>query len=95
MNMLPESTCCEMLKVHLIEGTILYIPKFRKFGIPVLDGGTSYIAIQFCPWCGHRLPIELSEEWFQILDTIGIEYYDAKSIPEEMNTDTWWKKKKL
>lgn len=26
-----------------------------RFGLPVRDGGSSYIAIDFCPWCGSRL----------------------------------------
>ena len=25
------------------------------FGIPIHDGGTSVIAINFCPWCGNKL----------------------------------------
>lgn len=27
----------------------------NQFGIPVRDGGRSFIAIQFCPWCGTPL----------------------------------------
>jgi hypothetical protein len=26
------------------------------FGLPVHDGGSSHVVIQFCPWCGTRLP---------------------------------------
>jgi hypothetical protein len=36
---------------------ILYVEKFGEYGIPVLDGGTSYIILDFCPWCGAKLPI--------------------------------------
>jgi hypothetical protein len=25
------------------------------YGIRVLDGGSSFLMIQFCPWCGARL----------------------------------------
>lgn len=25
------------------------------FGIPIHDGGTSAIAVSFCPWCGRAL----------------------------------------
>ena len=35
------------------------IIRFRKsskgYGIPIHDGGNSYIEIEFCPWCGTRL----------------------------------------
>jgi len=27
------------------------------FGLIVHDGGTSYIRIEFCPWCGTNLPM--------------------------------------
>ena len=26
------------------------------FGIPIRDGGSSMITIQYCPWCGIQLP---------------------------------------
>ncbi len=26
-----------------------------NYGIPVRDGGSSYIAIDFCPWCGIKI----------------------------------------
>ena len=26
-----------------------------EYGIIVHDGGESYIAIQYCPWCGKKL----------------------------------------
>jgi hypothetical protein len=28
----------------------------NKFGIPVRDGGRSWVPIRFCPWCGIHLP---------------------------------------
>lgn len=28
------------------------------YGIPVHDGGTSFVSIQFCPWCGADLEDE-------------------------------------
>lgn len=28
-----------------------------SYGLPVHDGGSSWIAIGFCPWCGSRLPV--------------------------------------
>ncbi len=27
----------------------------KKYGIPIHDGGSSYIRINFCPWCGREL----------------------------------------
>ena len=33
-----------------------YSDRWRSYGIMIHDGGSSSIAIQFCPWCGTRLP---------------------------------------
>jgi hypothetical protein len=27
-----------------------------EYGLIIHDGGQSYIAINFCPWCGTKLP---------------------------------------
>lgn len=35
--------------------TLIYSARSRRYGIPVRDGGTSYIHITHCPWCGKRL----------------------------------------
>ncbi|MDF3028892.1 MAG: hypothetical protein K0S23_3199 [Fluviicola sp.] len=31
----------------------------KEFGIPIHDGGSSYIRINYCPWCGVQLPVSL------------------------------------
>ena len=33
----------------------------ESYGIPVHDGGSSYITINYCPWCGQCL--EEGEDW--------------------------------
>lgn len=30
----------------------------RIFGLIIHDGGSSYITIVYCPWCGSKLPTE-------------------------------------
>jgi len=35
--------------------TLVFNKKSGAFGIPVRDGGSSYIQIGFCPWCGVQL----------------------------------------
>lgn len=92
MSNYPQTICCDMMSVHLKEETIRYFAKFREFGIPVQDGGTSKITIGFCPWCGEDLPASLRERWFETLDEMGIDYDDKVRLPEEMKTDAWWKK---
>ena len=38
------------------DNLIDYSAKFDEYGIIVHDGGQSHVQIQFCPWCGSRLP---------------------------------------
>ena len=38
---------------------IYYDKKDKQYGIIVHDGGTSFINISFCPWCGVRLKTKL------------------------------------
>lgn len=37
------------------DATLIHIQSKGKYGIPVRDGGSSYIAIDYCPWCGIKL----------------------------------------
>lgn len=40
------SDCPDALVVHLSTG---------EFGLRIHDGGSSFITIQYCPWCGKHL----------------------------------------
>ncbi len=35
---------------------IYYSSQFDEYGIIVHDGGSSYIIIRHCPWCGKNCP---------------------------------------
>ncbi|WP_425615575.1 DUF6980 family protein [Anatilimnocola sp. NA78] len=41
---------------------IEYWPRFREYGIIIHDGGSSVMRIEFCPWCGSRLPESLRDK---------------------------------
>ena len=41
---------------------ISHSPQSDEYGIIVHDGGTSVVVIQFCPWCGSRLPLSKRTE---------------------------------
>lgn len=30
--------------------------EFQEYGIRIHDGGSSWITIAYCPWCGVKLP---------------------------------------
>ena len=107
-------TCCEQMKLQLKDErvTISYLPRYRTYSIDVIDW---YIPkdeidtikdsisarqnIVYCPWCGKRLPEDLTEKWFEVLKKeYGILHpfnKDKKRVPEEFKTDEWWKKRGL
>jgi hypothetical protein len=37
------------------DAVVYYSQPNKVFGIRVQDGGSSYLIITFCPWCGRRL----------------------------------------
>jgi hypothetical protein len=82
--------CCEDMRIAMVEGVaIVYIPKFREYGIRILDGGTSSKVIIFCPWCGIRLPASLRDAWFVEIERLGLEP-DSPFLPLRFKTDAWW-----
>lgn len=63
--------CCLDMAYHLIEyeksknspvinydSVIEHWQKTNEFGIPIHDGGSSFIKIDYCPWCGNKLQIK-------------------------------------
>jgi hypothetical protein len=37
------------------DNVVLFKPCPRQYGLIVHDGGSSFIEIEFCPWCGSSL----------------------------------------
>ena len=84
--------CCTEMFLHLSEGDvpIVYSLRFREYGIKINDGGTSFQEISYCPWCGSKLPNSLRREWFDRIEKLGLDPFDA-NIPSKMLSDSWWK----
>ena len=87
-----KTHCCEEMVFHLAGGevAIIYTPKFREYGIKILDGGSSFQLIYYCPWCGCKLPSSMRMQWFDELDKLKLEPGNP-NIPANMLTDKWWK----
>ncbi|WP_243578462.1 DUF6980 family protein [Shewanella xiamenensis] len=94
--------CCEQMKsfinnkcdhhveecaVHLIN----YSDKFDEYGLIIHDGGTSSITINFCPWCGSRLPTSRREQWFDELGKLGYSEPFEQDIPEKYKSSDWYR----
>jgi hypothetical protein len=73
------------------DALIYYDPKFDEYGIIVHDGGASYAAIDFCPFCGARLPESRRDLWFEKLQEMGIDPWDSEARPPEFETDEWYR----
>lgn len=85
---------CPDMIIALVETSgIVYIPKFREYGLRFYDGGTSFKIMRYCPWCGVRLPDSLRDIWFDRIHELGLEP-DCTDIPAEFNTEAWWNAKK-
>jgi hypothetical protein len=70
------------------ELSLVFIPKFREYGILYTDGGSSFQVMEYCPWCGARLPESLRGEWFDAIETMGPEP-DDENIPKEYLSEEW------
>ena len=95
--------CCEVMKAKLknmesdVRGVIDYHEVTREYSFPLLDKTNQLI--QFCPWCGIKLPKDLNNEWEEIVaKEFGIteyDYWNEDKIPPEFKNDEWWKKRGL
>ncbi len=67
---------------------ILFSARFQEYGLIIHDGGRSSIGIDFCPWCGQRLPTSQRDRWFEELEGRGIDPWEDE-IPSEFQDDRW------
>jgi hypothetical protein len=69
MNLSANTHCCEEMTDRVnyrrpehpdvcdcADNLISYSPELNEYGLIVHDGGSSSIQINFCPWCGSKLP---------------------------------------
>ena len=72
---------------HLIK----YSEKFDEYGVIIHDGGTSSITIEFCPWCGSKLPESKRDQWFDELEKLGYDEPFEQEIPEKYKSSEWYR----
>lgn len=46
------------------------------------------MGIDFCPWCGRRLPESQRDRWFDELESRGIDPWEGE-VPPEYQDDRW------
>jgi len=95
--------CCDDMKEKMCytgqneeDKLVYYSSRFSEYGLPIYDGengkATSYVLIQYCPWCGKRLPQSRRKEWFDSLEKLGFDspFENFDHIPEKFKTDAWY-----
>lgn len=85
--------CCSEMELHINnnELAIVFIPKFREYGVSYQDGGSSFQLIRYCPWCGCRLPDSIRDLWFKKIEVMGLEPDDPQ-MPPSFLSDEWYVK---
>jgi hypothetical protein len=83
--------CCESMQsaIDRHETGIIYISKFDEYGIHVEDGGSSHLVLNYCPWCGNKLPQSRRLEWFKQLEELGIDF-TKDVVPASFQSDAWY-----
>lgn len=71
------------------DGLMIYNDIFGEFGLPVHDGGASYVLISHCPWCGSALGDSARDRWFDETDAI---LADGRSLPPDYLSGAWRKR---
>jgi len=105
--------CCKNMDFFLKEEKvkIYYNPINREYFIGLKSFLDSKYPIYNCPWCGHKFPDSLVDEYYEtLLNEYNIyineyngKYYKIKKdeqeeyidIPKEFKSDEWWKKRGL
>ncbi|WKU48243.1 hypothetical protein Q3V23_31595 [Streptomyces sp. VNUA116] len=70
------------------DALVTFSAKFREYGLIIHDGGTARIGIDFCPWCGLRLPESQRDRWFEELEARGIDPWEDE-VPAEFEDGSW------
>ena len=83
---------CEDMREVLEAGetALAYQPRYREYSIAYI-GSVSVQLIEYCPFCGAKLPDSLRDEWFDRLEALGFDDPWVDDIPEEFMDDRWWR----
>ncbi|MFN8711431.1 MAG: DUF6980 family protein [Bacteroidota bacterium] len=96
INKVVGRTWCEMMQQSCsedydeVDTPIYFSRKFNEFGLKILDGGSSYYTINYCPFCAVKLPDSLRDRWFEEMDKLGIVPW-KEEVPEKYKTDEWYR----
>ncbi|MFM2228990.1 MAG: hypothetical protein RL607_248 [Bacteroidota bacterium] len=90
---------CEKIQPHCStefddpDFPILYVEKFNEYGLKIFDGGSSFILISHCPFCGETLPESKRDQWFDAIEKLGLDPW-IDDLPEKFETGEWFQENK-
>ena len=64
---------------------------FDEYEIANRHGDSSVTTIQYCPWCGVKLPESKRDRWFEELEAKGFDDPANQDIPDDYKTGAWYK----
>jgi hypothetical protein len=68
---------------------IVFHEPFSEYGLPIRDGGQTYLTISHCPFCGTALPESGRDAWFDALEAAGLDDTPFEDLPELYRTARW------
>lgn len=97
-----QSYCCDDMKENVEyrcethpdpfecpTSVMFYERRFDEYGLVIHDGSGDFVIIQYCPWCGARLPASKRDRYFKELERMGIDPW-SEDVPEIYQSDAWW-----
>lgn len=87
--------CCQDMKINIEDNRLIhYSDVFDEYGINVMEDACSCVLIDYCPWCGRKLPASTRQKWFNELEKLGFEnpLFD-ENIPDIYKCRKWRTKK--
>ncbi|WP_420334096.1 DUF6980 family protein [Roseibium sp.] len=73
---------------------VLYDPSIRRFALKE-TWGPAMRTISHCPWSGRKLPEDLADQWFDLIEELmGTDDWSTDKAREKLSGDyfneTWW-----
>lgn len=107
--------CCKFITMMLEDGRIpiRYLPIFREYRLMETEESSRFLGyrfpknpflfglnLQYCPWCGRRLPSSLQKEWEDEVLRFDPEassnmILEADNLPERLLGEEWWRDRNL
>jgi hypothetical protein len=99
----PEQHCCLQIAYYISRPVecqsqgpnrvLDWIAPWNEYRIPVSYDGNASTLISFCPWCAAKLPESRRDLWYKTLYELGYTDPSEQNVPEEFNSDMWWRKR--